>query len=80
MMNQLKRLEAEHPELITDDSPTQRSGQNRRTAFNKFRHELPMLSLDNAFSMKSSSPLFAVLEEDRLVSCLIRSHSAVNQN
>ena len=49
-MNQLKRLEAEHPELITPDSPTQRVGGMPRKGFETRQHRPPMLSLDNAFS------------------------------
>jgi DNA ligase (NAD+) len=50
LMNQLKRLEAEHPELITPDSPTQRVGGKPREGFVKAKHSSPMLSLDNAYS------------------------------
>ena len=50
LMNELKRLEAEHPELITPDSPTQRVGGKPREGFVKVRHSSPMLSLDNAYS------------------------------
>jgi DNA ligase (NAD+) len=50
LMNELKKLEAEHPELITPDSPTQRVGGNPREGFVKVRHSSPMLSLDNAYS------------------------------
>jgi DNA ligase (NAD+) len=50
LMNSLKRLEAEHPELITPDSPTQRVGGKPREGFVKAKHSSPMLSLDNAYS------------------------------
>ena len=50
LMNELKKLEAEHPELITPDSPTQRVGGKPREGFVKVRHSSPMLSLDNAYS------------------------------
>lgn len=49
LMNELRELEAQHPELITPDSPTQRVGAAPLTAFEQVRHEVPMLSLDNAF-------------------------------
>ncbi|HET9836729.1 MAG TPA: NAD-dependent DNA ligase LigA [Candidatus Angelobacter sp.] len=49
LMQELKRLEAEHPELITPDSPTQRVGGKPREGFVKVTHSRPMLSLDNAF-------------------------------
>jgi DNA ligase (NAD+) len=50
LMNDLKRLEAEHPELVTPDSPTQRVGGKPREGFVKAKHSSPMLSLDNAYS------------------------------
>ena len=49
LMNELKRLEAEHPNLITPDSPTQRVGGKPREGFVKAKHSSPMLSLDNAY-------------------------------
>jgi DNA ligase (NAD+) len=50
LMRQLKDLEAEHPELITPDSPTQRVGGKPREGFVKVPHSSPMLSLDNTYS------------------------------
>ena len=50
LMRQLKDLEAEHPELITADSPTQRVGGKPREGFVKVAHSSPMLSLDNTYS------------------------------
>ncbi len=50
LLQQLKDLEAEHPEWITPDSPTQRVGDAPLSAFETVAHEMPMLSLDNAFS------------------------------
>src|SRR6201985_2649431 len=50
LMQELKRLEAEHPELITPDSPTQRVGGKPREGFVKVVHSRPMLSLDNAYN------------------------------
>jgi len=49
-MNELKRLEAAHPELVTEDSPTQRVGGKPAEGFKKAQHSRPMLSLDNAYS------------------------------
>ena len=48
-LRELQKLEDEHPELITPDSPTQRVGAEPLSAFAEVRHEIPMLSLDNAF-------------------------------
>lgn len=50
LFNELKRLEAEHPELISPDSPTQRVGGAPLAAFGQVTHEVPMLSLGNAFA------------------------------
>ena len=63
---QLKTLEAAHPELITADSPTQRVGAKPLSGFAQIRHEIPMLSLDNAFS---DEEFYAFVKriEDRLI-------------
>lgn len=50
LMRELQQLEAEHPELVSVDSPTQRVGDAPISAFGTVQHELPMLSLGNAFS------------------------------
>ena len=50
LMNELKALEAAHPELVTPDSPTQRVGGAARKGFETRQHHPPMRSLDNAFS------------------------------
>ena len=50
LMNQLKALEAEHPELLRPDSPTQRIGGRPAEGFQKVPHSRPMLSLDNAYN------------------------------
>ena len=50
LFRELQKLEAEHPELATEDSPTRRVGSSAETSFEEVIHRLPMLSLDNAFS------------------------------
>jgi len=50
LMIELKKLEAEHPELVTPDSPSQRVGGKPREGFLKAPHSSPMLSLDNTYS------------------------------
>ncbi|MCU1303073.1 MAG: ligase, NAD-dependent [Candidatus Sulfotelmatobacter sp.] len=50
LMRQLKDLEAEHPDLVTNDSPTQRVGGKPREGFVKVPHSSPMLSLDNTYN------------------------------
>ena len=49
LFQELKALEAANPDLITSDSPTQRVGSAALSAFTQVRHEVPMLSLGNAF-------------------------------
>ena len=50
MMNKLKALEKDHPELVTPDSPTQKVGGKAREDFEKVTHEVPLLSLQDVFS------------------------------
>src|SRR6266542_1469683 len=49
LLNELKKIEADHPELITSDSPTLRAGAKPADRFDKVRHPAPILSLSNAF-------------------------------
>ena len=66
LFHQLKALELEHPDLVTADSPTQRVGAKPLAGFRQIRHEMPMLSLDNAFS---DEEFYAFVKriEDRLI-------------
>ncbi len=48
LYNDLEKLEADHPELVTPDSPTQRVGGDPLEQFEEIRHAVPMLSLANA--------------------------------
>lgn len=50
LMQSLRQLEEEYPDSVTHDSPTQRVGAEPISAFQAVAHELPMLSLDNAFN------------------------------
>lgn len=49
LFRQLEELEQAHPDLITEDSPTRRVGDAPLSEFEEVRHEVPMLSLGNAF-------------------------------
>ncbi|MFV1969061.1 MAG: NAD-dependent DNA ligase LigA, partial [Pirellulaceae bacterium] len=51
LMDELKRLEAEHPDLVTMDSPTQRVGDEPVEALEQVSHRLPMLSIENSYSL-----------------------------
>ena len=66
LFHQLKALELEYPEFLTSDSPTQRVGAKPLSGFSQIRHEIPMLSLDNAFS---DEEFYAFVKriEDRLI-------------
>jgi DNA ligase (NAD+) len=50
LLEELKKLEGEHPELATPDSPTQRVGGQPIEGFKQVKHRLPMLSIDNTYS------------------------------
>src|SRR4249920_3882731 len=50
LLHELERLEAEHPDLVTADSPTQRVAGRPVEGFATVDHLVPMLSLDNAYS------------------------------
>ncbi len=72
LMNRLKALEAEHPELITPDSPTQRVGGMALSQFEPVRHQVPLESLTDVFSYEE---LFAF--GDRMDSLLTDEHDYV---
>lgn len=50
LFNELRSLEEQYPDLVTSDSPTQRVGSQPSPSFSQVQHEVPMLSLANAFS------------------------------
>ena len=51
LLEKLRELESKHPELISADSPTQRVGGKPAESFPEFMHRVPMLSLDNSYSI-----------------------------
>ena len=51
LLKQLEQLESEHPELVTPDSPTQRIGDQPVSHLGSVTHRLPMLSIDNTYSV-----------------------------
>ena len=55
LLRELREIEAEHPELLTADSPTQRVGGEPSSAFAEVEHSRPMLSLGNAFDFDELS-------------------------
>lgn len=52
LFRELEDLEKHYPELVSNDSPTQRVGSTPLTSFQQVQHAIPMLSLENAFSEK----------------------------
>ncbi|MGA7608135.1 MAG: NAD-dependent DNA ligase LigA, partial [Anaerolineales bacterium] len=58
LMNELKKIEAEHADWITPDSPTQRAGAKAADRFEKVRHPAPILSLANAFGADDARAWF----------------------
>jgi DNA ligase (NAD+) len=65
LMRELQEIEAQHPELVTPDSPTQRVGASPVGEFREVRHRVPMLSLENAFD-ESDLNAFGKRIADRL--------------
>jgi len=55
LYRELQAFEKQHPELITNDSPTQRVGDKPLDGFTQVKHEIPMLSLDNVFNEEELS-------------------------
>jgi len=51
LVEKLKKLEAEHPELVQPDSPTQRVGDQPVDGLEQVEHRVPMLSIDNTYSL-----------------------------
>jgi DNA ligase (NAD+) len=52
LMNELKQLESDHPDLVTPDSPTQRVAERPVDHLPEVAHRLPMLSIDNTYSIE----------------------------
>lgn len=58
LLNDLKAIEADHPDWVTPDSPTQRAGAAPLDKFEKVRHPAPILSLSNAFGADDTRAWF----------------------
>ncbi len=52
LFRELQQIEADYPELLSEDSPTQRVGSTPLSQFEQVKHRVPMLSLNNAFSLE----------------------------
>ena len=64
LLKRLEQLEAEHPDLITPDSPTQRVGTDRTEGFAQVAHRYPMLSLGNTYSYDEVREFYARVAKD----------------
>lgn len=58
LLNELKELEHQHPELVTADSPTQRIGDQPLSELTQVRHRMPMLSIDNTYTPEELKAFF----------------------
>jgi DNA ligase (NAD+) len=58
LLNELKKIEADHPDWVTPDSPTQRAGARPADRFEKVNHPAPILSLANAFGAEDARVWF----------------------
>src|SRR6266508_1396064 len=58
LLMELRRIEAEHPDWVSSDSPTQRAGATPLDKFEKVRHPAPILSLSNAFGSEDARAWF----------------------
>lgn len=63
LFRQLETLEAQHPELVTLDSPTQRVGGKVLDSFKQITHQMPMLSLSNAFNAEEIQAFLQRIDE-----------------
>jgi len=68
VMKELKKLEAEHPEFLTADSPSQKVGGQALNKFDQVTHAIPMLSLDNAFDEADFTAFNRRLKERLVIS------------
>jgi DNA ligase (NAD+) len=64
LLKQLQKLESEHPELASDDSPTQRIGDEIVGDLQQVRHKVPMLSIDNTYNIGELMAFFARAEKN----------------
>ena len=79
LMRELLELESQHPELVSLDSPTQRVGGKPLDGFESVQHEIPMLSLDNAFDDQELDAFQKRMQDLSLVMKILAC-SVVSQN
>ena len=72
LLRELQDMENKYPELVTPDSPTRRIGGAPKEGFVKVRHEVPMMSLDNALTRAELNAFYAKLGQSlREQSCVV---------
>lgn len=71
MLKELEALEAQYPDLITPDSPTQRVGSDRTDGFKQVAHQYPMLSLSNTYSYDEVEAFYARITKEQGVLPLV---------
>ncbi len=64
LMNELKQLEAQHPELVLPDSPTQRVGNELSGSLQQVEHRVPMLSIENTYSSEELASFLARVQKN----------------
>ncbi len=64
LLKNLEDLEQEHPELVTEDSPTQRVGSDKTESFASVKHEHPMLSLSNTYNYDEVRDFYQRIEKE----------------
>ena len=64
MLGELKEIEKQHPELITADSPTQRIGDEIVGDLQQVRHRVPMLSIENTYSLDELASFFTRVQKN----------------
>ncbi|MBL4679921.1 MAG: NAD-dependent DNA ligase LigA [Pseudomonadales bacterium] len=71
LFRRLREIETEHPELVSEDSPSQRIGAKPLDGFSQIKHELPMLSLANAFDTDD------MFDFDRRIKTRLEDHETI---
>ena len=67
LLRELENLEAEHPELVLPDSPTQRVGGQVLSKFEKVNHPVPLMSLQDVFSLEELDAFLEKLKNYKIL-------------
>jgi len=80
LLDELKELEREHPDLVTPDSPTQRVGGQPIEGFETVRHAVPMLSIDNTYFRRDTEKSASDKAKDSVESWIDRAHRTLGDD